>query len=166
MCELKKSQITSGSVQTLLENSLFWFRTIAAPRPEEKCWFITKTNVGKINPMCPLCYVHAGILLKKKPGCWSLTRCWATEGVLSLGRRYCIDTSDVFLIHNHTAITKQLCNHHGGFFLSVRSVKVDCTLKQTFSFINVIEVKMAQGLQKHSPRANILGAYARPSSLI
>lgn len=58
VCELKKSQITSGSVQTLLENSLFWFRTDAAPHPEEKCWFITKTNVGKINPMCPLCYFH------------------------------------------------------------------------------------------------------------
>lgn len=50
------------------------------------------------------------------PGCWSLTRCWATQGVLSPGRRYCIDTSDVFLIHNHTAITKQLCNHHWCLF--------------------------------------------------
>lgn len=158
---MKKSQITSGSLQALLENSLFEFHTHAGPHPKEKCWFITKTNVGKINPVYPLCYFHAGM---HQLNYWSFTRCWAAQGVLSLGCRYFIDTSDVFLIYNHTAITHQLCNHYDGF--AECAFWFELIERPNIFFFNVIEVKTAQGLQKHSLLADILGTPARVSNLI
>lgn len=106
VCELKESQITSGSMKNVLEYSLFKLHTNAGPHPKEKCWFITKTNVGKMSPVYPLCSFQAGMLLKLtiglSPGVGQL------KVFLPMGCHYFIDTSDVFLIYNYTAIANQL----------------------------------------------------------
>lgn len=121
---------------------------------KDKCW----KNKPRVPTVLFSCW-HA-----VKPNYWSFTRCWAAQGVLSLGCHYFIDTSDVFLIYNHTAITHQLCNHYDGF--AECAFWFELIERPNIFFFNVIEIKTAQGLQKHSLLADILGTPARASSLI